>query len=587
MKSFLKYTLATIVGILLSSVILFFIFLGIMGAIISSADKEVTIKPKSILHIELNKEIPERTPENPFEDFDFSSFKPNSVVGLNDILQSIASAKDDPSIKGIFLDLSSIPAGFGTIEEIRNVLLDFKKSKKFIISYADYYTQGAYYVATAADSIYLNPVGLVAFLGLRSEQLFFKGTLEKLDIEPEIIRHGKFKSAIEPFINDKMSKENRLQITALLNGLWDHVLDGISAQRKISKAELNRLADEMVVRSAKAALDSRMVDGLKYKDEILARLTKLSGVESEKKLEIVSLAKYNKKAKSGNEFSKDKIAVIYASGEITMGEGEDGNIGSEGLSKTIRQARMDSTIKAIVLRINSPGGSALASEVIWRELDLASKVKPLIVSMGSVAASGGYYIAAPADTIVADPTTITGSIGVFGVMLNAKNFFNNKLGITSDVAQTNKHADLGSIFRPLTPDERSVIQSEVENIYDVFLTRVSNGRNMSKAAVDSIGQGRVWAAKDALKLGLVDVIGGVDKAIEIAAAKAKLKKYRKVELPKQEDPFTAFLNEFSVKVRNNIVKSELGSQQAVYSNIKEVLSRKGILARMPYELVVY
>jgi protease-4 len=587
MKSFFKYFFATILGTLVSAIILFIIALGVISAIISSTEKEVTIKSNSILKIEMDKPIPDRSSQNPFENFDFQNFKPTINVGLNDILKNIAYAKTDPNIKGIYLDLSLIPSGFGTIEEIRNALLDFKKSKKFIVSYADYYSQGAYYIATAADSIYLNPVGEVAFLGMRAEIMFYKGTLEKLDIEPEIIRHGKFKSAVEPYINDKMSPENREQITTLINGIWDHILDGISAQRKISKTELNRLADDLIIRNAKSALDNKLVDGLRYKDEILAGLARLSGVKSEKKLEFVSLSQYNKVAKPKKDFPDDKVAVIYASGEINMGKGDNESIGADGLSKTIREARQDASIKAIVLRINSPGGSSLASEIIWRELSLAAKVKPLIVSMGSVAASGGYYIATPADTIVADPTTITGSIGVFGMLFNTKNFLNKKLGITTDVAETNKHADLGSIFRPLTPDEKEAIQAEVENIYDVFTTRVADGRKMRKTAVDSIGQGRVWSAPDARRLGLVDVIGGMDRAIEIAAKKAKVKSYRIVELPKQEDPLTTLLNDFSAKVRSNIIKSELGDKEVIYKNIKEIMTRQGINARMPFELTLY
>jgi protease IV len=587
MKSFLKYTLATIVGIIVSSIILFFILIGIIGVLVSSAEKEVTINDHSILKIELNKEIPDRSSQNPFENFDFKNLKPNTIVGLTDIVKNIEYAKTDPQIKGIYLDLSIIPAGFGTIEEIRNALLDFKKSKKFIISYADYYSQGSYYIASVSDSIFLNPVGELAFLGMRSEQMFFKGTLEKLGIEPEVIRHGKFKSAVEPLLNDKMSNENREQLTALLSGIWNHILEGISKQRNVGVTELNRLADEMIIRNADAALEHKLVDGLRYKDEIIARLTKLSGVASEKKLEIVTLSKYNKSAKKKTEFPKEKIALIYASGEINMGEGDEETIGSDGFSRTIREAREDSSIKAIVLRINSPGGSALASEVIWRELSLAAKKKPLIVSMGSVAASGGYYIATPASIIVADPTTITGSIGVFGVLLNTKDFMNRKLGVTTDVAQTNKHADMGSIFRPLTAEERNVVQAEVENIYDVFLNRVAKGRKLLKTRVDSIGQGRVWNATDALKIGLVDSLGGVDKAIEIASKKAKLSNYRIVELPKQEDPLTTFINDFSTRIRNSIIKSELGSEEAVYYNIKQMVNRKGILTRMPYDLTIY
>jgi len=587
MKSFFKYLFATIIGAIVTAIILFFIILGIITIAISSAEKEVSINSNSILKIELNKPIPDRSSQNPLQNFDFKNLKPNINVGLNDILKDISFAKTDPKVKGIYLDLSMIPTGFGTIEEIRNALLDFKTSKKFIISYADYYTQGAYYIATAADSIFLNPVGEVAFLGLRAELMFYKGTFEKLDIEPEVIRHGKFKSAVEPFTNDKMSPENREQLNALLNGLWDHVLDGISKQRKISKNELNHLADQLTIRSAKTALENKLIDGLRYKDEIISRLTNLSGVSSEKKLELVSLNQYTKASKPKKDFPDDKIALIYASGEINMGDGDNESIGSEGLSKNIREARKDSTIKAIVLRINSPGGSSLASEIIWREISLATKVKPVVVSMGSVAASGGYYIAAPANTIVADPTTITGSIGVFGMLFNTKNFINKKLGITTDVAQTNKHSDLGSIFRPLTAEEREIIQAEVENIYDVFTTRVAEGRKMRKTAVDSIGQGRVWSAIDARKIGLVDTIGGIDVAIRIAVRKAKLKEYMVVELPKQEDALTTLLNGFSEKIKSDIIKSELGDEQVIYTNIKEILSHKGINARMPFELTIY
>lgn len=587
MKSFFKYLLATVIGTFITAILLFFIFLGIIGAIVSSADKEVTIKANSILKLELNKPIPERSSLNPLDNLDLTNIKLETSVGLNDILKNIAYAKSDPNIKGIYLDLSMMQTGFGTIEEIRNALLDFKKSKKFIVSYADYYTQGAYYIATTADSVFVNPVGEVALLGLRAQVMFYKGTFEKLDIEPEVIRHGKFKSAVEPYITEKMSPENREQLTTLINGIWGHIVDGISAQRHISKQEINRLADELLISSAQSALEHKLVDGLRYKDEVLARLTKLTGVVSEKKLEFVSLSQYTKVSKAGKDYPKDKIAIVYASGEINEGEGSAETIGSESLSKTIRDARTDTAVKAIVLRINSPGGSSLASEVIWRELSLAAKAKPLIVSMGSVAASGGYYIAAPANTIVADPTTITGSIGVFGLTFNVKNFLNKKLGVTTDVAQTNKHADLASIYKPLSPEERDIIQKEVENIYDVFTTRVADGRKMRKTAVDSIGQGRVWGAIDAKNLGLVDEIGGIDVAIEIAAKKAKTKTYRIVELPKQEDPLTTLLNGFSAKVKGNVIKSELGNEYTIYNNIKEILSRQGINARMPFELNLY
>ncbi len=586
MKSFLKYTLATIVGVLISSLILFLIFLAIIGGIIASSGKEVTVKSNSILHIKLDKPIPERTSDNPFANFNFKNFKLTTTLGLKDIVDNIQKAKTDPNIKGIYLDLSMMLTGWGTIEEIRNALLDFKTSKKFIVSYADYYTKGAYYLASVADSIFLNPQGEIVFNGMRSEVMFYKGTFDKLGVEAEVIRHGKFKSAVEPYISDHMSDENRQQLNTLLSAFWNHLLEGVSKQRHIQVKSLDKMAEDLTIRNGKSAFDNKLIDGLRYKDQILERLAKLSGVASSKKLELIEIGQYNKTVKPKKD-DENKVALIYASGEINMGQSDEENIGAESLSKTIRAAREDSSIKVIVLRINSPGGSSLASDIIWRELDLARKVKPLIVSMGSVAASGGYYIATPADTIVADPTTITGSIGVFGILFNAQSFFKNKLGITTDVAQTNKHANLGTIFRPLTTEEKGFIQEEVENIYDVFLTRVAEGRKLSKAKVDSIGQGRVWGAQDALRLGLVNTIGGLDKAIEIAARKVHLKTYQIVELPKQESPFESLLSDFSSKIRANIIKSELGDEQAIYLNIKKIMDQNGIQTRMPFNIDIY
>jgi protease-4 len=587
MKGFFKYMLATIVGVLISTILLFVGFFIFISVLISSAEKEVVIKPNSILHLTLDKPIPERSSDNPFKNFDFQTMKPSVTIGLKDIISNIKVAKDDPNIKGIYLDLSYLSTGFGQVEEIRNAILDFRKSKKFVVSYANYYTHGSYYLASAADSIFINPMGAISFVGLSSEVMFYKGTLDKLNIEAQVIRHGKFKSAVEPFISDKMSAENREQISTLLHSVWGHLLKGISERRKISIDSLNFFADNMTVSNAKAALKYKFVDGIRYKDEILKRLSKLSGVASEKKLELVSIHTYNKAPKNVKAFAKNKIALIYAEGEIVMGDGDDESIGSETLSKAVRDARTDSSIKAVVLRINSPGGSALASDIIWRELALSAKVKPLIVSMGSYAASGGYYIAAPADTILAEPTTLTGSIGVFGVLFNAKGFFNNKLGITTDMVQTNKHGSLGTPFRPLSAEEKAVIQMEIENTYDAFITHVSEGRNISKAAVDSIGQGRIWNALDAKRLGLVDIIGGIDQAIEIAAKKAKIKEYRISIFPKQEDALTSLLSGFSAQMRTKAIVKELGENASIYFSTKSIMEHQGILMRMPYTISIY
>jgi protease-4 len=586
MKSFLKYTLATIVGIFITSILFFFITMGIIGAVISSTEKTVVVAPNSILKIEFSKPITERTSNNPFRNFDFQTLSPSTNLGIRDIVDYIGKAKTDDNIKGIYLDLTVIPSGLATIEEIRNALLDFKKSKKFIYSYAEVYTQSSYYLASVADKVYLNPSGFMPLVGMRSELTFLKGTFQKLDIEPEILRHGKYKSAVEPFTNEKMSDENRLQLNTLLSGLWNHILKGISEQRKISVDKLNELADNLTVRNASSAKANKLVDDLKYEDEVLTDLAKLSGSKSDSKIKFTDLNDYVKtpRPKATTGISKNKIAIVYASGDIMPGEGDDNTVGSKKMAEAIRKARKDSSIKAIVLRVNSPGGSALASEVIWREVKLASKVKPVIASLGDVAASGGYYIVSPADTIVADNNTITGSIGVFGMTFNTSKFFQNKLGITFDVAKTNKYADFGSLSRAITPQEKEILMLQIEEIYDQFISHVAEGRGLTKAQVDSIGQGRVWSATDAMKIGLVDVLGDMNKAIEIAAKKAKLKDYRIVELPDLDDPFETIMQGFNAKAHQMIVGKETYQYARMMSELEKVLSQKGVQARLPYNI---
>lgn len=586
---FLKYMLATITGIVVISLIFFLISIGIVSSLISSTEEKPTkIKPNSILYIKFDKPIVDRGSNNPMDNFNFMSFKPNTKLGLNEIVESLEKAKDDSNIKGIFLELSSISTGIATLEEIRNALLDFKKSKKFILSYGDSYTQGTYYLASVADKIYLNPQGMVDFKGLNAEIMFYKGALDKLGIEPQVIRHGKFKSAVEPFIMEKMSPENREQTLTYMKSIWDQLVKGISEQRKISVEDLNFYADSMILKNAKAAFDVKIVDGLKYKDEVLADLKEMSGTPTDNDLELLALSKLKNapKINADKKISKDKIAVIYATGQIDMGKGDNENIGSEGLSETIRKARLDKNVKAVVLRINSPGGSALASEIIWREVVLTKKVKPFIACMGDVAASGGYYIACAADTIVAQPNTITGSIGVFGLMFNGQKFLNDKIGVTVDVVKTNAHADIGSTFRKLTTSERNIIQYGVEEIYDVFITHVGEGRNLTKAQVDSIGQGRVWSGANAKNIKLVDVIGGLKDAISIAAKKAKLTDYRIVSLPEQKDPVEQILEQISGDNETSIMKSQLGESYKYYKSFKNILKMQGIQARLPYDIEI-
>jgi len=568
-----------------------FLFFGVVGALVSSStsNKQVAVLDNSILVINLENEVVDRASENPMENFNFKTFKPNPKAGLNNILLNIKNAKTDNKIKGIYLNMMSIQAGIASIEEIRNALVDFKKSGKFIVSYNDIYTQKAYYLISVADKIYLNPQGSIEWKGLGAEMMFFKGTLEKLGVEPQIIRHGKFKSAIEPYILDKMSDANRQQTITYMGSIWNNMLSSIAASRKLTIADLNMYADSMKIEDAKTALQYKMVDGLKYKDEIIDELKKLSGIKAKEDLKMISIVDYTYSIENTKKDEKDKpkIAVIFASGQIDMGEGDAKTIGSDGLSRTIREARLDSTVKAIVLRVNSPGGSALASEVIWREVVLAKQAKPVIVSMGDVAASGGYYIASPADVIVANPNTITGSIGVFGVLWNSKKLINEKLGVTIDTVKTNAHSDIGSVFRPMTSSEQFIIQKSVENIYDVFISHVSDGRKMTKAQVDSIGQGRVWSGVNAKEIGLIDELGGIEKAIEIAAQKAKLKNYTLVEFPKEKDFFQQFLKEAKGGFEMSIIENNLGDSYKYYQHVQKALKVSGIQARLPFEIDIH
>jgi protease-4 len=492
MKSFLKSVLATMVGVLLASIVGFFLFIGLIAALVSSGDnKEVKVKDGSVLHIQLSEKVTERSSKNPFENFDFTSFSSKKgQPGLNDILQEIKFAKSDEHIKGIYLDVPSVAMGMAMMEEIRNALIDFKKSGKFIYAYAENYSQGAYYLVSVADKIYLNPLGSIALTGLSTEIMFLKGTLDKLEIEPQIIRHGKFKSAVEPYIRENMSEENRAQIAGFVNPIWNHIVTNVAASRKITPAAINLMADSLKINEAKDALDNKLVDKLAYYDEFMDDLSVKAGKKKGEAPEFITMNKY-KNASIATSTAKDKIAVIYANGEISGGEGDDEKIGSETLAKTIADARKDDKIKAIVLRVNSPGGDALASDVIWREVVLAKKVKPVVVSMGDLAASGGYYISCAANKIVAEPTTLTGSIGVFGLMFNAQNMFKNKLGITFDTYKTNNYGDIGTMNRPMTESERVIIQRSVDQVYNTFTSRVAEGRNMKQADVDSIAQGRV------------------------------------------------------------------------------------------------
>ncbi|HEX2394127.1 MAG TPA: signal peptide peptidase SppA [Bacteroidales bacterium] len=590
MKSFFKYLLASILGVIIASLIIFFAFIIFLSAVITIQDKPVDIKSNTILLLKLDQPINDRKSNFPMFAYNFSNFGAESQLGLNDILDNIEKAAKDEKIKGIYLQLSGLQTGIATVEEIRNALIKFKNAGKFIIAFSDTYTQGSFYLASVADKIYLNPGGSVNLIGLSADLVFFKKTLEKLDIEPEIVRHGKFKSAVEPFMYDKMSAENREQIRTYVGSIWEHMVRKISESRNITPEQINQFADSLLMWDVKSALRYGVIDAALYKDQVLDSLAKLTDRDKSSDLEFITHSKYLRVDGSGSNkgYSRNKIAVIYAEGDIVPGEMGEGFIGSEVVSRTIREARQDSAVKAIVFRVNSGGGSALASEVIWRELDLARQVKPVIASLGDVAASGGYYIVAPADTIVAGPTTITGSIGVFGLLVNAQGFFNNKLGITFDVEKTNDWSDFASIIRPLSDAERIVLQKMVDDTYNTFVSRVSDGRTMAYSEVDKIGEGRVWSGKNALDIGLVDVIGGLSDAINLAAEKAGLKDdYRLVNLPRLEDPFTQVMKELTGDVRDRIIKREFSEQYKYYSFVKNLFNNDRIQARMPFEMTVH
>ena len=589
MGSFFKFLLASILGVLIGMLLVFFVFMGIIGVMVSSSDKVADVKPNSVFHMRLDQPIVDRSSNNPFDNFDLISMRPLSNLGLNDILDNIKKAKTDENIRGIFLEVSIPQAGIATLGEIREALVDFRETGKFVIAYAGSYSQAAYYLASAADKVYLTPTGLVQLTGLRSETMFYKGALEKLGLEPQIIRHGKFKSAVEPFMYDSMSDESREQVMSYLGSIWTVILESISETRDIPVNRLEEITSGLLVRSDETAVEYGLVDELIYRDELIARLKELTDLNDDEDIRAVNISQYATvpMKREGRGLPREKLAVVYAEGTIGMGEGSDLAIGSDRISRAMREARRDTTIKAIVFRINSPGGSALASEIIWREVELAAQEKPVIVSMGNVAASGGYYIAAPATKIIASPQTITGSIGVFGLLLDASEFMNDKLGITVDVVKTNRFADIGSISRPLHPAEREILQEGVEDIYEVFTKRVADGRDMNIVRVDEIGQGRVWSGYNARELGLVDEFGGLSRAVEIAVEDGGLENYRIVNLPRQPDPLEELLKSFSGNIRMRLMGNDLAAASRLFETIRFAVENRGVQARMPFDIEVY
>jgi protease-4 len=589
MNNFWKYTLATVVGSVITFVIVCGIIVGFFSILLSGlGETEVVVNDNSVLTMTLADEIPDKASDNPFDNIDFMTFESTKILGLNDILKTIEKAKNDERIKGIYLDLSYLPAGMASIEEIRNKLIEFKKADKFIISYSSGFSQKAYYIASVSDKIYMNPQGSIEWKGLNSQVMFFKGALEKLGIEAQIFRHGQFKSAVEPFMNDKMSESSKLQSITLIQSIWDDMCTKISKERDIKTADLNMYADSLMVYDAETALKYGFIDGIMYYDEVLAELKTNSGSEAKEEEFMIGITSYcDAKVDSEKNTSKNKVAVIFAEGDIVDGGKTEGSIAGDWMAELIRDAREDEDIKAVVLRVNSPGGSGLASDIIWREVKLTAEIKPVVVSMGNLAASGGYYISCPANYIFAQPNTITGSIGVFGMIPNIEKLMTEKLGITVDGVSTNTHSDFGSIMRPFTPAEGEFIQRQVEDFYDVFITKVAEGRKMTKAEVDSIGQGRVWSGVNAKELGLVDEIGGLDAAVKKAVELADISEYRIFEYPEKEDFMEKIMTDMSKGASQSAIKEVLGENYKFYKLLQDVQKLKGVQARMDYAIEIY
>jgi protease-4 len=589
MKEFFKYVLATVVGVIAVSVIGIFLFFMAIGILISSTEKQVSVQNNSMLVLDLERQIVDRAPNDPFQDLDIPGFPQLKTIGLDDIQTSLQKAVHDDRIKGVYLKLSMVNGGIASVEEIRNMLIAFKDScDKPVYAYGDMYDQKSYYLASVADEIVVHPLGSVDFRGLGGEMMFYTKALEKLGIEMQIVRHGKFKAAVEPFMLEKMSEENREQRLTYLGSLWNHMLNGISETRTISVEQLNVLADEVqTFQQGQKAVESGLVDAAKYKDEVLDDLRKITGIEAKKGIPIIGVTNYAKAQVKGAEkrFSRNKIAVVYASGDIGMSMGGEAIIGDE-IGREIRKVRQDSSYKAIVLRVNSPGGAVFDSEVIWREVKLAAEEKTMVVSFGDVAASGGYYIACAADRIVAHPNTITGSIGIFGMIPNMGELFNDKLGITTDVVKTNKNSDLFSVTRPMTEYERQLLQQSIEEGYDLFISHVAEGRKMTKEQVDEIGEGRVWSGENAKELGLVDEFGGLQHAIDLAAEIEGLENYRTVPLPALPDPFQQLFKKGTDNVRTWFLKNQLGEHYRYYQFLKKSSEMNGIFARLPYDLTI-
>lgn len=583
--NFLRNLLAAIIGTLIAFGIMFFMFVIFISLI--NTEETVTVKKNSVLELQMKYPINDYAGNKEGDPFDVLFEK---AQGLDEILHAIKVAKGDIDIKGISINNNFISAGISSTQAIRNALTDFKESGKFIYAFGDFYMQKDYYLASVADSIFLNPVGAMDFKGLAAEVLFFKDLQEKTGVKMEVVRHGKYKSAVEPFLSNEMSEDNRTQIKELLNSIWNTIVSEIAIDRSMSEQNINIIADTLGGRKPEYAKASGLLDDVVYYDEYEKRLKQAIGISEDDKLNAISLEDYTKisrKKKLG--VGKDKIAIIFAQGEILYGEGGPDYIGQGIINKAIIKARDDKSVKAIVLRVNSPGGSALTSDIIWRELEMAKDKKPIVVSMGDVAASGGYYISVGADKIYAEPTTITGSIGVFGTIPNINELAAN-IGINAEQVGTNKNSVDYSFFEPMSDEFRAFVKEGIETTYQTFLSKVSEGRNITIARADSLAQGRVWSGAEAKELGLVDELGGLEDAIEAAAVLANLDSYSIRKYPKYKTSFERFMEDFggtSILNKEQIIRKEIGDEiYGLYREVKSVMEQKGIQARLPFTLTI-
>lgn len=584
MKDFMKFTFASLLGVILAGVV--FTVLGIvtMVGMVVSSDTETVVEDNSILVMDLEGTLTERTEENPLQEL---LGEEHANYGLNDILSAIKKAKDHDDIKGIYLKPTMLGASYASLEEIRKALIDFKESGKWIVSYADQYAeQGMYYLATVADKIIVNPQGSIAWHGLASQSIFFKDLLDKVGVEMQIFKVGTYKSAVEPFIATEMSPANREQVSVYLNTIWGRLLEDVSASRKISVDSLNLLADQLMdLTPAEKYIEYGLADTLMYQDEVRAYLKEKMGCDEDEGLNTLSLADMkNVKRNVPLDKSGNIVAVYYAYGGIDDSTSPEEGINSEKVIRDLRKLREDETIKAVVLRVNSPGGSAYGSEQIWNEVLKMKAEKPVVVSMGDYAASGGYYISCAADCIVANPTTLTGSIGIFGMVPNAEKLLEDKLGLDFDVVKTNKMADMGNLSRSFNPEEKAVMQNMVNNGYKLFVKRCADGRGMTTEAIEKIAEGRVWTGKDAKELGLVDELGGLDKALEIAAEKAGVEEYSIISYPAQASIFSSLMGSAKKDYIEGKMSETLGEYYQYLKFLENIKKTDRIQARIPFDL---